>query len=176
MNLLKKVDLQNAIVAEKEKFSKDTLNVSLGEIINLHKNGELVIPLEAQQLFWWTEARRTGFIECLLLSLFVPPICVLEDANGVWQILDGLQRIITVITFFGELNASSIKQADQGTIKQLNKWKLGEGVLIKHLAGFDIDTLPQILKIQLKRTICEVKIIRVQNYSTQLPLLKRLIK
>jgi len=112
-NLAEKVALaENVALLEKEvsderkRLSSDRLDISFGELINLYKNNELIIRPEYQRLFRWSEAQKTALIESILLSIPIPPIFVAEDKNGVWELVDGLQRVSTFISFFGELKGS----------------------------------------------------------------------
>lgn len=46
---------------------------------------------------------KTRFIESILLGIPIPPIFVAEDKEGKWELVDGLQRLSTVLSFFGLL-------------------------------------------------------------------------
>jgi len=202
-NLAEKVALaENVALLEKEvsderkRLSSDRLDISFGELINLYKNNELIIRPEYQRLFRWSEAQKTALIESILLSIPIPPIFVAEDKNGVWELVDGLQRVSTFISFFGELKGSGWtidyqedtdrsgveeEEIDEesgeetGGIKTINKWTLQEGGLVKSLQGFNIDNLPTNLKINLKRAVCRVEILRGESStSMKYELFKRL--
>ncbi len=202
-NLAEKVALaENVALLEKEvsderkRLSSDRLDISFGELINLYKNNELIIRPEYQRLFRWSEAQKTALIESILLSIPIPPIFVAEDKNGVWELVDGLQRVSTFISFFGELKGSGWtidyqedidrsgveeEEIDEesgeetGGIKTINKWTLQEGGLVKSLKGFNIDNLPTNLKINLKRAVCRVEILRGESStSMKYELFKRL--
>ena len=59
--------------------------------------------------------------------------------------------------------------------KTINKWTLQEGGLVQSLQGFNIDTLPTNLKINLKRAVCRVEILRGESSnSMKYELFKRL--
>jgi len=203
-NLAEKVALaENVALLEKEvsderkRLSSDRLDISFGELINLYKNNELIIRPEYQRLFRWSEAQKTALIESILLSIPIPPIFVAEDKNGVWELVDGLQRVSTFISFFGELKGSGwtidyqedrdrsgVEEEEEideesgeetGGIKTINKWTLQEGGLVKSLQGFNIDNLPTNLKINLKRAVCRVEILRGESStSMKYELFKRL--
>lgn len=196
-NLAEKVALlEKAVSDERKRLSSDRLDISFGELINLYKNGELIIRPEYQRLFRWSEAQKTALIESILLSIPIPPIFVAEDKNGVWELVDGLQRVSTFISFFGELKGSGWtidyqedidrsgveeEEIDEesgeetGGIKTINKWTLQEGGLVKSLQGFNIDNLPTNLKINLKRAVCRVEILRGESStSMKYELFKRL--
>jgi hypothetical protein len=149
--------LEEEISDERDKLSTDRMDISFGELINLYKNGELIIRPEYQRLFRWTPKQKTALIESILLSIPIPPIFVAEDQEGIWELLDGLHRVATFISFFGELNDDD----EEGKIG--NKWTLEAGGLIKNLKGFNIDTLPGKYKIKLKRANCRVEILRGKN-------------
>ncbi|MDB9421492.1 DUF262 domain-containing protein [Microcystis aeruginosa CS-563/04] len=198
-NLAEKVALlEKEVSDERKRLSSDRLDISFGELINLYKNNELIIRPEYQRLFRWSEAQKTALIESILLSIPIPPIFVAEDKNGVWELVDGLQRVSTFISFFGELKGSgwtidyqedrdrSVVEEEEeeideesgeetGERKTINKWTLQEGGLVKSLQGFNVDNLPPNLKINLKRAVCRVEILRGESStSMKYELFKRL--
>ncbi len=177
--------LEKEISDERDKLSTDRMDISFGELINLYKNGELIIRPEYQRLFRWTLKQKTALIESILLSIPIPPIFVAEDEEGIWELVDGLQRVATFISFFGELNTDvsvlpyQIDDEDDveedGEISIGNKWTLEAGGLIQSLEGFNIDTLPTKYKINLKRSVCRVEILRGEsNTAMKYELFKRL--
>jgi Protein of unknown function DUF262 len=189
--------LEKAVSDERKRLSSDRLDISFGELINLYKNDELIIRPEYQRLFRWSEAQKTALIESILLSIPIPPIFVAEDKNGVWELVDGLQRVSTFISFFGELkgdgwkiepqeeDVSSLVEDGEGIEeengeeteeeKTVNKWTLQEGGLLQSLQGFNIDSLPTKLKVNLKRAVCRVEILRGESStSMKYELFKRL--
>lgn len=193
----KVASLEQAVSDERRRLSSDRLDISFGELINLYKNDELIIRPEYQRLFRWSETQKTALIESILLSIPIPPIFVAEDQNGIWELVDGLQRVSTFISFFGELKGdgweinhqeedvnSSIEEGEEieeenGEVteegKTLNKWTLQEGGLVSSLRGFNVDTLPTNLKINLKRAVCRVEILRGESStSMKYELFKRL--
>jgi hypothetical protein len=194
VNIEEKIQqLENDITVERKRVSTDRLDISFGELINLYKNNELVIRPEYQRLFRWTNKQKTALIESILLSIPIPPIFVSEDKEGIWELIDGLQRVSTFISFFGELqkNISEIEysfQDDEDEYEELspeeeqlrqekigNKWILDSGGIIESLEGFNIDSLPASLKINLKRAVCRVEILRGDSStSMKYELFKRL--
>jgi uncharacterized protein with ParB-like and HNH nuclease domain len=156
MQILKNIiELEQEVAHQKKQLSIDTINMSFGELINLYKNKELIIRPEHQHFFRWTIKQKTALIESMLLSITLPPIFVAEDENGIWELIDGLQIVTTFLSFFGALDA------DLSNIE--SKWALEAGGLLKHLKGFNVDTLPQKYKIILKRTPCRVEILRSES-------------
>lgn len=182
-------NLERQIADERTRLSTDRMDISFGELINMYKAGELVIRPEYQRLFRWTRNQKTTLIESILLGIPVPPIFVAEDGNGIWELVDGLQRVSTIISFFGELDDQLLKigtdEASEESINEensyegeennINRWILESGSLIEDLEGFDVDTLPKKYVINLKRAVCRVEILRGEsNTAMKYELFKRL--
>lgn len=78
-------------------------DMSVGEVVNLYRNGELVINPEYQRLYRWDSTRKARLIETILLGLPLPPIFVYQRTDGIWELIDGLQRVATLLEFMGLL-------------------------------------------------------------------------
>ena len=69
------------------------LNFSVGEIVNLYRDKEIDLEPAFQRLFRWSTEQQTKFIESLLLGYPVPAIFVYQKEDGIWEVIDGVQRI-----------------------------------------------------------------------------------
>lgn len=184
--------LEKEVKEQRERFSTDRMDISFGEIINMFEKKELIIRPEYQRFFRWSPQQKTALIESILLSIPIPPIFVAEDKDGVWELVDGLQRVSTILSFFGALDSSAFKSRinadnsegveiemeDENESEEseiVNKWPLQAGGLIPSLEGITIDTLPSKYKFNLKRAVCRVEILRGEsNISMKYELFKRL--
>ena len=97
------MSLDKEIEAARKEIVSDGYDMSLGEVVNLYKDQELKINPEFQRLFRWDITRKTRFIESILLGIPIPPIFVFQDAEGKWELIDGLQRLSTILEFWGVL-------------------------------------------------------------------------
>jgi hypothetical protein len=97
------MSLDEEIAVARKEIVADGYDMSVGEIVNLYKDKEIVINPSFQRLFRWTDSQRTRFIESLLLGIPIPPIFVVQGEKGVWELIDGLQRVSTVLEFTGLL-------------------------------------------------------------------------
>lgn len=166
--------LDQQINNERSRLSIDYIDVSYGEIIAMYKQDELIIRPEYHRLFQWNSKQKTSFIESILLDIPIPPIFVAEDKDGIWELIDGLQRISTIISFFGvlkeNLTASDSVNHHPDDIKEdlihTNKWTLDAGTFVTELEGYNIDTLPKKYIIDLKRAVCRVAILHGGNNAT----------
>lgn len=160
--------LEEEVDLGRKSLTADRMDISFGELLNMYRDGELIVRPEYQRLYRWNNAQKTALIESLLLSIPIPPIFVAENEDGVWEVIDGLQRVSTFLSFFGELkqdltSITSEKDGDDENLENINKWKLESGSIIESLEGFTVDTLPMSFKINLKRSVCRVEILRGQS-------------
>ncbi|PJI74411.1 DUF262 domain-containing protein [Pseudomonas asiatica] len=81
----------------------DAYQMSVGEIVSMYEEGEITIAPEFQRLFRWGIGQKSKLIESLLLGIPLPSIFVFETEDGTWELIDGLQRISTILEFMGRL-------------------------------------------------------------------------
>jgi hypothetical protein len=143
--------LEEEISARIGEVRTDTFDMSFGEIVNLHKNKELVIQPEYQRLFRWSFQQRSHLIESILLELPIPQIFVIENLDGVLELIDGLQRTSTVLQF---IEPDSLK---------LEPLVLEGCTLISALNGKKFHDLPLSLRLSLKRSPIRTVVIKKQS-------------
>lgn len=102
--------LSTEIEVSQRLVRTDAYQMSIGEVINMYKDDELVINPDFQRLFRWESSQKSRLIESILLGIPLPPIFVFERDNAKWELVDGLQRVSTLLEFMGLL-----KKAD-GTL------------------------------------------------------------
>ena len=95
--------LDQEIESARKEISPDGYEMSVGEVMSLYRDGELIINPAYQRLFRWNISQKTRFIESLLLSIPIPPIFVFQNETGAWELIDGLQRLSTIFQFTGLL-------------------------------------------------------------------------
>lgn len=147
-------------------LSADRLDMSFGELMNMYDAGELIIDPEFQRYFRWDISQRTKFIESLLCGIPVPSLFMAEDRNGKWEIVDGLQRVSTILSFFSKL---------QGEKASENGWKMSPGDIIQSLEGKDLNDLPFKYQLNIKRSSVRIEVIKWDSkYDMRYELFNRL--
>src|SRR5258705_3761871 len=89
----------------------DAYQMSIGEIVSMYDNSEIVVDPEFQRLFRWDIGQKSKLIESLLLGIPIPSIFVFEKDDSKWELIDGLQRISTLLEFMGVLKAPGTNQS-----------------------------------------------------------------
>jgi hypothetical protein len=85
--------------AARQKVDVDAYNIIVRELIGMTERGELHRAPEYQRKFRWNQETESRLIESLLLGLPVPNIFVATNEDGSWEVVDGLQRISTLLHF-----------------------------------------------------------------------------
>lgn len=157
--------LEQEILQGRNSLSAERLDMSFGELMNMYSNDELVIDPEFQRLFRWDVDQQTRFIESLLLGIPIPSIFVAEDTDGKWEIVDGLQRLSTILSFFGMLKNNSEK----------NNWTLQAGDIVDTLEGLKLENLPLKFQLNIKRSVCRIEVVKWDSeYDMRYELFNRL--
>lgn len=97
------MSLREEIDERRRAINTDNLSMSIGELINLYRDDELDIHPEFQRFFRWSDEQKSRLIESLLLGIPIPSIFVQQRKDGVWDVIDGLQRLSTIFQLVGIL-------------------------------------------------------------------------
>jgi len=165
MNLLEK-----QIERYKKEIHSDSYPMSIGEAVSMYINGELDIHPEFQRIYRWTLEQKSKFIESILLGIPIPSFFVAQRLDGVWDLVDGLQRFSTILSFLGEL------RDENGSL--LPPLTLSKGGYLDALAGAtwaDGKTMTQSLKLSFRREKIDFKIIKKEStVDTKYELFRRI--
>lgn len=82
----------------------DSYPMSIGELTNVYAEGDLIIRPPFQRLFRWNDDQKSRLIESILIGIPLPSIFVAQDEEGRWELVDGLQRISTILQLQGLLD------------------------------------------------------------------------
>ncbi|MGV3554112.1 MAG: DUF262 domain-containing protein [Croceibacterium sp.] len=144
-------ELEEAIDSRVGEVRFDAVDFSFGEIASLHRQKEIVIDPEYQRLFRWSNDQRSRLIESVLLGLPLPQIFLIENQDGVLELIDGLQRVSSVLQFL------------EHDLMGLEPLLLSGCDVIPALNGLTIDDLNLSLRLRLKRSPVRAVIIRKQS-------------
>jgi Protein of unknown function DUF262 len=165
--------LQNEIDKARAEIRSDSYGVSIGEWISLYEKNELDIHPEFQRFFRWSAKQKSRFIESILLGIPIPQIFVAQREDGVWDVVDGLQRLSTIFQFAGIL-----KDEDSNLIEPLTleATKYLPSLAEKRWENQDaIHSLTPPQRLIIKRTKIDASIIlRESSETTKYELFQRL--
>ena len=155
-------NLSDKIKELKKEIVSDSYSMSIGELISLYTEEELDIHPRFQRLFRWTTYQKTRFIESILLNIPIPPIFVSQNEEGVWDVIDGVQRLSTIFQFVGKLKDQDGKTLDKLVLEGTKALPELDGLYWESDSPLD-PTLPKDVKLDFKRARIVVNIVKKES-------------
>lgn len=91
---------------QRRKVDFDSYDITVDELVRRVARGRIEIAPAYQRQFRWGPERQSRLIESLLLGIPVPPLFmatnVEEDEGTSWEVVDGLQRLLSLTNFLGD--------------------------------------------------------------------------
>jgi hypothetical protein len=104
----------------------------------------LEVPFQRRQV--WKPDRSSQLIESIIMNVPIPPLYFAEEEDGKWLVIDGLQRLNAIKTFFQ------------------NEFALKKMEIIKELEGIKFKDLPQKAKDLLKDGLLRINVIKKDSH------------
>ncbi|MES2566993.1 MAG: DUF262 domain-containing protein [Bacteroidota bacterium] len=165
----KNLRLQNEIEQVRKEIKTDNFSMAIRELVQVYRDGDLELFPSYQRLFRWEDEQKTRFIESILMGIPTPPIFIAQKKGSKWTIVDGLQRICTILQMMGFLE---VKDSD-GLVKGPLKFTSTER--LPSIQGLDWSALNEDAQRIIKMAKLDMKIILVEdNVHAQYELFKRL--
>lgn len=92
-------DDQEIRIREFSELNIQEFKYSIYEIARQIKQGKIILQPEFQRNLVWRQDQKNRFIESVLLDLPLPPIYLKKQQDGKQIVIDGLQRLSTLISF-----------------------------------------------------------------------------
>ncbi len=115
---------------QKRKVDFNSYDMSVKELISMVNDNLIDIAPEYQRQFRWDEERQSILIESILLGIPVPALFMATNNDGTWEVIDGVQRLSTIINFASEINSiarTKIGKENPLILQGLKKLKSFEG-------------------------------------------------
>lgn len=106
----------NDIPKEDRILRTQAYDKSVSDIVAMINSGDIFLNPDYQRNYIWDNKKSSLLIESFLLNVPIPVIYVSEDDDGVWNVVDGLQRLETLRRFF----ANEFRLRGLEVLKELN--------------------------------------------------------
>lgn len=162
-------NLQEQLDAQRQRVDVDHFDLTVRELMRMSSEGELKRAPVYQRKFRWSEVAESRLVESVLLGLPVPSIFVATNPDGSWEVVDGLQRLSTLIHFAG---ASPEQLASIGKSGPLRLAGLTD---LTRFNGYTLDDLPAPVQLAFfKRALRVTALSDKSNRETRFELFERL--
>jgi hypothetical protein len=169
--------LFDEVKKHRHQIKYDTISFSVSELVNMYtaQPQEIKIQPVYQRLFRWEREQQSSFIESLILEIPVPPIFFFENVDGTWELLDGLQRVSTILKFVAA--NGDVPEAYQGPEHDDENWhyenqnnlevplQLVAGEYLTQLRGLTYTRLPTALQLNLKRSRLHLYVLKRETHN-----------
>ncbi|BBY13531.1 MULTISPECIES: DUF262 domain-containing protein [Mycobacterium avium complex (MAC)] len=154
--------LEQQITLRRREIFTEMLSMSVGELTTMYADGDLIIQPEFQRLFRWDETQKSSLVESILLGIPVPSIFVSTTTDGRWELIDGLQRVSTLLQLQGLLKSPEGVKQPQLQLRATNYLSALEGKVWEAVLPGD-DALGPVEKRDIRRARIDVQIIKRES-------------
>ncbi|MFN0200835.1 MAG: DUF262 domain-containing protein [Bacteroidia bacterium] len=156
--------LEETVNIRKKEFFTDSYPMSIGEISSIYREGELSLNPDFQRLFRWSIKQQSELIESILLGVPLPSIFVFQNDQGVWEVVDGMQRLSTIFAFMGILKEKDLPPHPIGEEGEETNLIVPSKLIgtdnIPELEAITWADLPTTIQLSIKRGKLDIKIIK----------------
>lgn len=144
-------DISVQLSDQKRLVDFKNYDLSVKELISMVSEGIIDISPEYQRKFRWEDDRQSLLIESIFLGIPVPSLFMATNNDASWEVIDGLQRLSTLIRFAANLDSSArrkINKPDYLRLKGLEKLSSMNGKTFEELPySLQLDFLLKPMKV-----------------------------
>jgi len=152
------MELIQQLMEQKMKVDFNTYDLSLKELVSMVEDGLINIAPDYQRQFRWEDDRQSSLIESLFLGIPVPNLFMATNADGTWELVDGVQRVSSIIRFMGSREVINKINSDNHASLRLTDLKKLDSFNGKTFAGLPVE-------IQNKFKLTSIKITTLSDKS-----------
>jgi uncharacterized protein with ParB-like and HNH nuclease domain len=133
--------IQEQIDKNRRSVAFDSYDITIRQLFDMIQEKMIDVSPEYQRHFIWDNIRQSQLIESLLLGIPVPSLFMATNKDSSWEVIDGLQRLTTIVNFIG----------DEMTIKKINpncsRLKIAGLEKLDQLNGYNYEDLPKSIQL-----------------------------
>lgn len=134
---------------QRRKVDFDTYDVTVEELVRRVEKNRIEIAPVYQRQFRWDPTRQSRLLESLMLGIPVPPLFMatnlMPDQKNQWEVVDGLQRLLTLVNFIGGVEARDAARLKDTPLLRLTKLEK-----LSALDGMTFRELPEDIRTSLE--------------------------
>lgn len=148
--IFEKEDINLALDIPKEKRNLQTASYdySVQFLCGLMTGSDpkIILSVPFQRQFIWKSERSSQLIESIIMNVPIPPLYFAEEETGKWLVVDGLQRLNSILTYYQ------------------NEYGLNKLEIIKELDGLKYKDLPPKTRGLLDDGLLRVNVIKKDSH------------
>jgi len=109
-------NLASELDEERRTVSFDSYDITVRQLLDMVESKNIDIAPDYQRQFVWDQARESAFIESVFLGIPIPSLFMATNKDSTWELVDGVQRISTLLHFCGSAEARKMVGKNSGLI------------------------------------------------------------
>lgn len=163
------VAIQSQLDANRRSVSFDSYDVTVRQLYDMIAEDIIDVTPEYQRHFVWNQERQSQLIESILLGIPVPSLFMATNKDSTWEVIDGLQRLTTLVNFIG--NVEVIKKISEDCkpleLKGLEK--------LDALNGLEFNEIPKSIQLMFMTRPIRITVLNDRSdFSLRFDLFERL--
>ena len=98
-------NLMDQLDNQRRRVDFDTYDITVQQLISMVETGAIDVAPIYQRQFRWDNEKRSHLVESVFLGVPVPSLFMATNRDGTWELVDGVQRLSTLIQFAGSEEA-----------------------------------------------------------------------
>ncbi len=133
--------LVEQLVEERRRVDFDSYDITVQQLLSMVSQGQINMAPAYQRQFRWDPARQSQLIESIFLGIPIPNLFMATNPDGSWEVVDGVQRLSTLVHFAGD-------EKSRGIIGVRDPLRIDELEKLTQLNGMSFEELPPSLQTQ----------------------------
>lgn len=127
--------IQEQLDQNRRTVSFDNYDITVKQLFDMISEAQIELQPEYQRHFIWDTVRQSQLIESIFLGIPVPNLFMATNSDATWEVIDGLQRLTTIVNFLGsdELIIKNNQKGKKLKLEGLEKVNSMNGYLFEQL-------------------------------------------
>jgi hypothetical protein len=95
-------NLELQLKTQRRTVDFDTFDIQMQQLLAMLKEKQMKVSPAYQRKFRWSPKRCSQFIESIMLGIPAPSLFMATNADNTWEVVDGVQRLSTIVKFAGD--------------------------------------------------------------------------
>lgn len=133
---------------EKRYLNTASYDYSVQFLVDLMSGDQpkIILAVPFQRNFIWKDDRASQLVESVIMNVPIPPLYFAEEESGRWLVIDGLQRLNSLLKYFQ------------------NEYSLKDLEIIKELEGLKYKDIPPKAKSLLNDGLIRINVIKKDSH------------
>lgn len=154
------MSLDSELNEQKRRVDFNTYDISVKELVSMFSDKLIDVAPAYQRQFRWKDDRQSNLIESIFLGIPIPSLFMATNPDNSWELIDGVQRLSSIIRFCGEDTAREKLNKTDSHLEPLKLKKL------KKLGSFNNKTFKDLPRtIQLDFLLKPMKVTTLSDKS-----------